>query len=152
MLPGVYSIPYLHCTQETMRLHESLFSFLTGHAYISLADYGASDLVIVYPCTANTIGKMANGIDDTSVTSILSVAVGANIPVIICPAMHESMFQNKLILANILKLKQIGINFLEPNLIEGKAKVADLESVVSFVIKKLERISRNSWLIAKKSL
>ncbi|HEY7080590.1 MAG TPA: bifunctional phosphopantothenoylcysteine decarboxylase/phosphopantothenate--cysteine ligase CoaBC [Nitrososphaeraceae archaeon] len=162
MRHGAEVYPVMSETSSSMLINSELMKWATGNEvvtkltgkleHISLADYGASDLVIVYPCTANTIGKMANGIDDTSVTSILSVAVGANIPVIICPAMHESMFQNKLILANVLKLKQIGINFLEPNLIEGKAKVADLESVVSFVIKKLERISRNSWFDSKKVL
>ena len=162
MRHGAEVYPVMSETSSSMLINSELMKWATGNEvvtkltgnleHISLADYGASDLVIVYPCTANTIGKMANGIDDTSVTSILSVAVGANIPVIICPAMHESMFQNKLILANILKLKQIGINFLEPNLIEGKAKVADLEIVVSFIIKKLDHISRNSWFDSKKVL
>src|SRR3712207_5869508 len=41
--------------------------------HIDLADYGRSDFMIVYPSTANTIGKFANGIDDTPPTSILSV-------------------------------------------------------------------------------
>src|SRR3712207_2048143 len=51
---------------------------LTGNLeHIMLADYGMSDLVIVYPCTANTLGKVAAGIDDTPVTSILSVALGS---------------------------------------------------------------------------
>src|ERR671928_1425345 len=68
---------------------------LTGDLeHISLADYNKSDLILVYPCTANTIGKMANGIDDTPVTSVLSVALGSKIPVIIAPAMHEAMYEN----------------------------------------------------------
>ena len=54
---------------------------LTGNLeHIQLADYGMSDLVVVYPCTANTIGKAANGIDDTPVTSVLSVALGSKVP------------------------------------------------------------------------
>src|SRR6476469_7138232 len=126
---------------------------LTGNLeHIFLADYNMSDLIIVYPCTANTISKIANGIDDTSVTSILSVAVGANIPIIICPAMHQSMFYNKLILANIDKLKQVGIDILEPNIGEGKAKVADSENVVAYTIKKLQPLSRKSWFNNKKVL
>ena len=51
---------------------------LTGDLeHIRLADYDMSDLVLVYPCTANTIGKAASGIDDTPVTSVLSVALGS---------------------------------------------------------------------------
>ena len=68
---------------------------LTGDLeHIFLADYNRSDLILVYPCTANTIGKMANGIDDTPVTSVLSVALGSKIPIMIAPAMHESMYDN----------------------------------------------------------
>src|SRR5207244_11732397 len=50
---------------------------LTGNLeHISLADRNMSDLILVYPCTANTIGKIANGIDDTNFTSLLAIYVG----------------------------------------------------------------------------
>jgi phosphopantothenoylcysteine decarboxylase / phosphopantothenate---cysteine ligase len=159
---GAEVYPVMSDTSSSKLINPELMKWATGNnvvtnltgnlEHISLADYDASDLVIVYPCTANTIGKMANGIDDTSVTSILSVAVGANIPIAICPAMHQSMFHNKLILANIDKLKQVGIDILEPNIGEGKAKVADSENVVAFTIKKLQPISRKSWFNNKKVL
>ena len=52
---------------------------LTGDLeHIVLADYNMSYSNSCYPCTANTIGKMANGIDDTPVTSVLSVALIKN--------------------------------------------------------------------------
>ena len=73
-----------------------VISALSGNLeHIVLADYGKSDLVIVYPATANTIGKFANGIDDTPPTSVLSVALGSKIPIIIAPAMHQSMYENE---------------------------------------------------------
>ncbi len=159
---GAEVYPVMSDTSSSMLINPELMKWATGNdvvtkltgnlEHISLADYDTSDLVIVYPCTANTIGKMANGIDDTSVTSTLSVAVGANIPIIICPAMHQSMFHNELILANIDKLKQAGIDILEPNIGEGKAKVADSDNVVAFTIKKLQPISRKSWFNNKKVL
>lgn len=159
---GAEVYPVMSDTSSSKLINPELMKWATGNnvvtkltgnlEHISLADYDTSDLVIVYPCTANTIGKMANGIDDTSVTSILSVAVGANIPIIICPAMHQSMFYNKIILANIDKLKQVGIDILEPNIGEGKAKVADSENVVAFTIKKLQPLSRKSWFNNKKVL
>jgi len=102
--------------------------------HVMLADYGMSDLVIVYPCTANTIGKMANGIDDTPVTSVLSIAAGSGIPIIIAPAMHEAMYRNRFILENISRLKQAGIRFIEPEISEGKAKLADPEDALATVI------------------
>jgi len=99
---------------------------LTGDLeHIMLADYGMSDLIIVYPCTANTIGKMANGIDDTSVTSVLSVAMGSKIPIIIAPAMHEAMYGNNFIKQNVQRLREQGVILVEPNIEEGKAKVAE---------------------------
>src|SRR5690349_21419692 len=92
---------------------------LTGNLeHIMLADYGMSDLIIVYPCTANTIGKMANGIDDTPVTSVLSVALGSKIPIVIAPAMHEAMYENKFIQQNVQKLRGHVI-FVDPAIAEG---------------------------------
>lgn len=107
---------------------------LTGNLeHIMLADYDTSDLVIVYPCTANTIGKAANGIDDTPVASVLSVALGAKIPVVIAPAMHEAMYENAFIQENVRKLKGHA-TFVGPYIKEGKAKVAEPEQVLDTAI------------------
>jgi phosphopantothenoylcysteine decarboxylase/phosphopantothenate--cysteine ligase len=103
---------------------------LTGNLeHIMLADYGMSDLVIVYPCTANTLGKVAAGIDDTPVTSILSVALGSKIPIIVAPAMHEAMYENAFVKQNVSKLREYMI-FVEPKMEAGKAKVADPEHIL----------------------
>ena len=113
--------------------------------HIMLADYDKSDLVIVYPSTANTIGKFANGIDDTSTTSVLSVALGSKIPIIIAPAMHQSMYENEIIKENIAKLEKKNVIFVNPTIEEGKAKIANIDSVLVFIYqyfkKKLNLIS-----------
>ena len=107
---------------------------LTGNLeHIILADYGMSDLIIVYPCTANTLGKVAAGIDDTPVTSILSVALGSKIPIIVAPAMHEAMYENIFVQQNVSKLKERMV-FIEPKLEGGKAKVADPEHLLNATI------------------
>lgn len=107
---------------------------LTGNLeHIILADYGMSDLIIVYPCTANTLGKVAAGIDDTPVTSILSVALGSKIPVIVAPAMHEAMYENIFVQQNVSKLKEHMV-FIEPKMEGGKAKVADHEHILNATI------------------
>jgi phosphopantothenoylcysteine decarboxylase / phosphopantothenate---cysteine ligase len=117
---------------------------LTGDLeHIFLADYNMSDLIIVYPCTANTIGKMGNGIDDTPVTSVLSVALGSKIPIIIAPAMHQSMYDNPFIKENICRLKNQGIEFLEPLISEGKAKVVHPEQVLKLVLNKFDKCSNS---------
>jgi phosphopantothenoylcysteine decarboxylase / phosphopantothenate---cysteine ligase len=108
---------------------------ITGNLeHIALANYNMSDLIIVYPCTANTIGKVANGINDTPVTSVLSVALGSRIPIIIAPAMHESMYDNRIIQENIQRVKDQGVDFLQPIIIEGKAKVVSPEQILKSTI------------------
>ena len=108
----------------------SVISELTGNLeHVRVANFETSDLIIVYPCTANTISKFANGIDDTPVTTVLSIALGAGVPIIIAPAMHDAMYQNMIIKQNIQYLEKIGIVFMNPILEEDKAKVATVESV-----------------------
>jgi phosphopantothenoylcysteine decarboxylase/phosphopantothenate--cysteine ligase len=106
-----------------------------------------SDLILVYPCTANTIGKVANGIDDTPVTSILSVALGSRISIMIAPAMHKSMYSNPFIKENICRLKNQGIEFLEPLISEGKAKVARSDQVLNSILNKFKETRRNGVLL-----
>ena len=75
---------------------------LTGELeHIRLADYKQSDLVIVYPATANTLGKLANGIDDTPISTVLTVGLGAKIPILMCLAMHEAMYDNSAVKKNL---------------------------------------------------
>lgn len=109
---------------------------LTGDLeHIDVADYRRSDMIIVYPGTANTLGKLANGIDDTPVSTVLTVGFGSGIPIVMALAMHESMYENKAVKKNIDFLKD-KIDFVSPVLVEGKAKVAEPEDVLEFVLKK----------------
>jgi phosphopantothenoylcysteine decarboxylase/phosphopantothenate--cysteine ligase len=124
-------------------LHPEMMKWATGNdivtkltgslEHVMLADYGMSDLIIVYPCTANTIGKMAAGIDDTPVTSVLSVALGSKIPIIIAPAMHEAMYDNTFIQQNVDRLRE-HVTFIEPKVEEGKAKAAEPDQVLDAAI------------------
>lgn len=109
---------------------------LTGNLeHIDVADYQRSDLIIVYPGTANTLGKLANGIDDTPVSTVLTVGFGSGIPIVMALAMHASMYENKAVRKNIDFLKG-KIDFVSPIMIEGKAKAAEPEDVLEFVLKK----------------
>lgn len=94
-----------------------------------------ADLLLIAPATANTIGKIAYGIDDTSVTTFATTAIGSGMPVIIVPAMHGSMYKHTIVLENIEKLKSIGIEFIEPRLEEKKAKMPEILHIVSTVIR-----------------
>ena len=109
---------------------------LTGELeHIKLADYNQSDMVIVYPATANTLGKLANGIDDTPISTVLTVGFGSKIPILMCLAMHASMYDNSAVKKNIEFLKN-KIQFLTPQRIEGKAKATEPEEVLDYVLKK----------------
>jgi len=109
---------------------------LTGELeHIRLADYNQSDLMVVYPATANTLGKLANGIDDTPVSTVLTVGFGSKIPILMCLAMHASMYENPAVKKNIEFLKN-KIQFLAPKMIEGKAKSPEPEDVLEDILKK----------------
>ncbi len=109
---------------------------LTGELeHIRLADYKKSDMIIVYPATANTLGKLANGIDDTPISTTLTVGFGSKIPILMCLAMHASMYDNEAVKKNILFLEK-KIKFLSPQFIEGKAKAPEPEDVLNYTLKK----------------
>jgi len=96
-----------------------------------------ADLVLVAPATANTISKIACGIDDTTVTSVASTAFGSKCPIMIVPAMHESMYNHPILAENINKLRGLGVQFIGPRIEEGKAKIAETREIVDAVVCKL---------------
>ena len=109
---------------------------LTGELeHIKLADYNQSDLIIVYPATANTLGKLANGIDDTPISTVLTVGFGSKTPILMCLAMHAAMYDNAAVKKNVEFLKN-KIEFLTPQMIEGKAKATEPEDVLEYVLRK----------------
>jgi len=92
--------------------------------HVKIFEENNVDLVLIAPATANSISKIANGISDTAVTLVASIALGKNIPVLIAPAMHEPMYFNKNVLENIERLKKQNVEFINPRIEEGKAKIA----------------------------
>jgi phosphopantothenoylcysteine decarboxylase/phosphopantothenate--cysteine ligase len=91
---------------------------------------GRASLLLIAPCTANTIGKIAHGIDDTPVTTFATTAFGSGIPIMIVPAMHESMYDHPVVIENIEKLTELGVEFVNPVMEEGAAKIAGKEEIV----------------------
>ncbi len=98
---------------------------------------GKADLVLIAPATANAISKIAAGVDDNPVTTVASVALGTKTSIIIAPGMHEPMYTNPIIKENIGRLRALGVEFVEPRLEEGKAKIASTEDIVAAVVRKL---------------
>jgi len=122
---------------------------LTGaveHVYLAgerPRSVGKADLILICPATANTISKIANGIDDTPVTTVASTAFGSSIPIVIVPAMHESMYKHPILEQNEMKLRNCGVDILGPRISEGKAKIARIDDIIDRVI---------DLLISKKDL
>ena len=113
---------------------------LTGHTeHITMMAKRSADLLLIYPATANTISKIANGIDDTSVTSMATVAIGSGIPIAIAPAMHDSMYNNPAVKANLDRLSDWGISMIGPRSDGVRAKVASKDEVVAWTFRVLSR-------------
>ena len=122
-------------------IHPDALCYATGNEVITAisghvqhvtwcGDGGSADLLLVAPCTANTIGKVAAGIDDTVVTTFASTALGRGMPVVIAPAMHHSMYRHPAITENLRRLESWGITVVPPRIEEGKAKIALPEEIV----------------------
>jgi phosphopantothenoylcysteine decarboxylase / phosphopantothenate---cysteine ligase len=93
---------------------------------------GKADCLLIAPCTANTIGKIACGIDDTPVTTFATTAVGCGIPVVIAPAMHESMYRHPAVKENLDRLEGFGIDIIPPRIEEGRAKIAGIDEIILY--------------------
>jgi len=103
---------------------------------------GQADLYLIAPATANTISKIAHGIDDTPVTSFASVALGGHVPMMLAPAMHAHMGLNPAIQENLAKLRSWGVDVIAPQAAEGEEKLASPEEIAARV---LHRIARGPW-------
>jgi len=94
---------------------------------------GWADVLLIAPATANTVGKMAGAIDDSPVTTCATTALGADVPVVVVPAMHEPMYDHPGVLDALEQLEQWGVHFVDPRIEEGKAKIAAEETIVTAV-------------------
>jgi len=77
--------------------------------HLSLAKL--ADILLIAPATANIIGKIANGIADDILTTIV---LATRAPVVIAPAMNYKMFNNPIFQNNLKKLKAFGFKFIGP--------------------------------------
>lgn len=105
---------------------------ITGSVeHVELCGYdGWADVMLIAPSTANTIGKISAAVDDTPVTTCATTALGADIPIVIAPAMHEPMYDHPGVLDAIERVESWGVTFVEPRIEEGKAKIAAEDSIV----------------------
>lgn len=104
----------------------------TWHSHVALGLW--ADAMIIAPCTASSLGKMANGIaDNMLITTYLSMKA----PVFIAPAMDLDMYAHPTTQQNIEKLKSFGNMFIEPQSgylasgLEGKGRMEEPDVIVN---------------------
>ena len=83
------------------------FEFKVDH--IELGKW--ADVFLIAPATANVIGKLANGIADDMLTT---TALAMRCPILVSPAMNTTMFENKVVKHNIMKLRTYGMDIIMP--------------------------------------
>jgi phosphopantothenoylcysteine decarboxylase/phosphopantothenate--cysteine ligase len=107
-----------------------------GH--INLAD--SADAFVIAPATANMIGKIACGIADDLLTTVL---MATQAPVLLAPAMNIHMYENPILQENLRKLRRVGYHVLEPEDgylacgYEGKGRLPDPEKIAEEVARLL---------------
>jgi len=97
-------------------------------------------LVVIAPATANTLGKLAHGVADDS---ILSMLLACGLPVMAAPAMNTQMYKHPAVQSNISTLAARGVTFIGPSSgslacgEEGEGKMEDVETIFAAVMEKL---------------
>ena len=121
-------------------IHPWALEFATGEAVVTeltgavehielCGEDGWADLFLIAPATANTVGKLAAAIDDTPVTTCGTTAIGAGLPLVVAPAMHQPMYEHPGVLDAIERLESWDVAFVDPRIEEGKAKLADDDTI-----------------------
>ena len=109
-----------------------------GH--IDLADSAA--LFVIAPATANVIGKLASGIADDLLTTVL---MATQAPVLLAPAMNIHMYENVIVQENLRKLRRVGYHIMEPAEgylacgYEGRGRLPEPEEIVEQIHDLLEK-------------
>jgi len=108
--------------------------------HIALAD--RAEAAVVAPATANAIGKLAGGIADDLLSTVL---VALRVPVILAPAMNEAMWNHPAVQANVETLRRRGVRFVGPEEgrlacgTEGLGRMAEPETILAEIVRALTR-------------
>jgi phosphopantothenoylcysteine decarboxylase/phosphopantothenate--cysteine ligase len=134
------------------KVHTDLFDLTEQHGmgHIQLARW--ADVVVLAPATANLLTKLARGIAEDLLTTLV---LAADVPVLIAPAMNVSMWQSDATQANVDILKERGFSVLEPVSGElacgeqGAGRLAEPESIVQAVLPLLteQTLKGQTWVI-----
>jgi phosphopantothenoylcysteine decarboxylase/phosphopantothenate--cysteine ligase len=110
-----------------------------GH--ISLAEW--ADIIAVAPATANIIGKIANGICDDLLSTVLCVCWQK--PVLIAPAMNEKMWNNPAVRKNVESISQMGLKIIGPQKgrlacgAEGLGRMSEPQEILTAIMASVDK-------------
>ncbi|MDR1067775.1 MAG: phosphopantothenoylcysteine decarboxylase [Clostridiales Family XIII bacterium] len=129
--------PLTISTLTKRRVYTDSFERVTDFDVEHIGLAKAAELVLIAPATANFIGKVAAGIADDLLTTVVMAAHKK--PAVICPAMNTAMYENPIVRDNIAKLAKLGYRFVEPReaLLAcgdlGRGALADMETILGFI-------------------
>lgn len=121
------------------------------HSHVALGIW--ADAMLIAPCTASTIGKMANGIADNMLTTTY---LSMRAPVFIAPAMDVDMLAHPATQRNIATLRSYGVSVIEPTSgalasgLEGKGRMEEPEAIVDTIDRYFRRKDNDKSLEGKK--
>lgn len=129
--------PLTFQTMSVNQVHTEMFSLVTDFdvEHISLAK--KADIILVAPATANTIGKIANGIADNMLTTVIMASTAK---IIFAPAMNTNMYCNPIVQENMKRLEELGHEFIETGVGRlacgdyGAGKMAEPADIVDYLI------------------
>ena len=131
-------------TFETLTAHKCLVdtfdrNFNYNIEHVALGE--KADVVLVAPASANVIGKMAAGIADDMLTTTL---LACKCRKIVAPAMNTNMYENPIVQANLKKLKEFGMEVIEPASgmlacrVEGKGKLPSEDVLLEYILREIQ--------------
>ena len=118
------------------KVHSNLFSLSEekkmSHIYLA----NEMDIILVVPCTANFLSKIASGIADDLA---LNVLLASNKNKVIAPAMNTNMWENPIVKQNLKKLSKIKFKILHPKSgklacgMKGSGKLMDIDKIIDSI-------------------
>ncbi len=127
--------PLTFSTLSGGRVYREVFDPHDPLSHITLAQ--EADLILIAPATANTIGKIASGIADNLLTTLV---MAASCPVLMAPAMNTRMYENSIVQRNIKALQSLGYHFIGPEEGElacgytGRGRMSEPEEIKEMVV------------------
>lgn len=104
---------------------------------------GQGDACIVAPASANTLAKIAHGITDSPISALIASYLGQGKPVLVLPAMHESLIHSPMVEDNLDKIAK-WVTVLRPRKEEGKAKFPAPEELADEVSHHVLRLTKGT--------